>query len=131
MVEYSTVFSEAQRNKEYAKTYESERLILDTVWELDSILRKKGISRAELARKLKKSRAYVSQLLSGPTNMTLRTVAEVFFELGYRVKITAEPLSVGVKTPAIRRIMAARSGEQARSGASSVLAERRAKYGNR
>lgn len=131
MAEVSMVFQQAWKSREYRKTYESEALILAHTWLIDEIMRKDGIIPAELARRLGKSRAHVSQLLSGPSNMTLRTVAEVLFELGYRVKITAEPLSVSVKTPEIRRTMAARSGEQARSGASSALAERRVKYGNR
>jgi hypothetical protein len=46
-----------------------------------------------LARRLKKSRAWVTQLLGGNANMTVRTLAEVVYALDAEVKLHARPLS--------------------------------------
>lgn len=85
MAQTSYVFQKARRSREYRKTYEAESLILMHTWLIDEIMRNEGVLPSQLAARLGKSRAYISQLLSGPTNMTLRTIAEVCFELGYRV----------------------------------------------
>ena len=52
-----------------------------------------NVSKADLARRLNNSRAWVMQLLSGKANMTVRTVAEVAFTLGAEVKLRAQPPS--------------------------------------
>jgi antitoxin component HigA of HigAB toxin-antitoxin module len=41
-----------------------------------------GLSKADLARRLNKSRSWVTQLLSGGRNMTVRTLAEVVHARG-------------------------------------------------
>ena len=48
-----------------------------------------GVSRAELARRLGKSRAFVTRLLDGSVNMTIRTISNVLFHLGHRVDLQA------------------------------------------
>ena len=50
------------------------------------------LSKADLARRLNKSRAWVTQLLSGKANMTVRTLAEVVYALDAEVKLHAQPL---------------------------------------
>ncbi len=51
------------------------------------------VNKAELARRLDKSRVWVTQLLSGRANMTVRTLAEVVYALESEVKLSAEPPS--------------------------------------
>ena len=48
------------------------------------------MSKADLARRLNKSRAWVTQLLSGKANMTVRTLAEVVYALNAEVKLRAQ-----------------------------------------
>jgi transcriptional regulator with XRE-family HTH domain len=50
-----------------------------------------NVSKADLARRLNKSRAWVTQLLSGKANMTVRTLAEVVYALDAEVKLHAQP----------------------------------------
>lgn len=50
-----------------------------------------GVNKAELARRLGKSRAYVTQLLGGRANMTVRTLADVAYALDAEVKLDARP----------------------------------------
>ena len=54
------------------------------------LMHERGITKAELARQTGKSRAWVTQLLSGKTNMTVRTLAEVAFTLEAEVKLQTE-----------------------------------------
>jgi transcriptional regulator with XRE-family HTH domain len=56
-------------------------------------MKERNVSRADLARKLGKSRAYVTQLLDGESNMTLETISSVMFALGHRIRVEAVDLS--------------------------------------
>lgn len=51
------------------------------------LMDKHGISRAELARRLGKSRAYVTRLLNGQPNMTLKTLIEIAVALGEGIEV--------------------------------------------
>jgi len=54
------------------------------------LLERKNLKQADLARQLNKTPAFVSQLLNGKANMTVRTLAEVVYALGATVKINSE-----------------------------------------
>ncbi len=56
------------------------------------LMEERKVKKAELARRLGKSRAYVTQMLSGSANLTVRTLAEVAYALGVEVKLEAVPL---------------------------------------
>lgn len=51
-------------------------------------MEKTGLSRSELATKLEVSELYVSKLLSGEHDMTLRTLGAIAWALGYEIKDT-------------------------------------------
>lgn len=73
---------------EFARLMAQEDLIMEvteTLWEL---LEKEKISRKELAERLGKTKGFVSQLLNGGRNLTLRTVADILHVLGYKVSLT-------------------------------------------
>lgn len=50
------------------------------------------VSRAGLAKRIGKSKAFVTQLLSGSRNMTLHTFADLAFALGHKIEIAPAPL---------------------------------------
>lgn len=77
------------------RQYEQERLILATTEEILRVMEENGITRAQLARDLGKSKAAVGEFLDGETNLTLRTLADIAWALGGRLAIT-----FGVPTPA-------------------------------
>ena len=54
------------------------------------LMAEQKVSKAELARRLNKSRAWVTQLLNGKANMTLRTLAEAAAALDFEVRLTAD-----------------------------------------
>lgn len=58
-------------------------LIMDVTEAICELIEKEGISRQELANRIGRSKGFVSQLLNGSRNMTLSTLAEIAFALGF------------------------------------------------
>ena len=75
------------------KIYEQERLVVDTTELISSVMEATSTKRGELAHQLGRSKAYVTQILRGNQNLTLKTIADVFFALNYRVVMQAQPLA--------------------------------------
>jgi DNA-binding Xre family transcriptional regulator len=75
------------------KRYQRENLILNTTEDLLIAMEERGISKADLAARLSKTKSCISQMLSGKRNMTLRTLSDICFELGIEPHID---LGVGV-----------------------------------
>ena len=73
---------------EFRRLLSQEELILEVTETLCELLEKEKISRKELAERLGKSKGFVSQLLNGGRNLTLRTVADILHVLGYKVALT-------------------------------------------
>ena len=51
------------------------------------LMENKGISEAELARRLGKSRAYVNKILQGSTNFTIESLVKIGIALGCELKL--------------------------------------------
>ena len=68
-----------------------EALVAEASEVIAKLMVEQGLSKADLARRLNKSRAWVTQLLSGRTNVTVRTLAEVAFALDAELKLRAQP----------------------------------------
>ena len=79
---------------EFRRLLSQEELILDFTETICDLLEKEKISRKELANLLGKSKGFVSQLLKGDRNPTLRTVADNFHVLGYKVTLAAHKKEV-------------------------------------
>jgi transcriptional regulator with XRE-family HTH domain len=82
--------------------YNQETLILQATELLSSIMEDNGVSKADLARKVGKSKAYISQCLSGEQNLTLRTLADLCGALKYSLELGAVPSSEPKCKPAHR-----------------------------
>lgn len=61
----------------YDRLLRQERLILDVTEALAGALEDSGATRAELARRLGRTPGFVSQVLGGSRNLTLRTIADI------------------------------------------------------
>jgi antitoxin component HigA of HigAB toxin-antitoxin module len=72
--------------------FRQEELILEATELIARMMNQNGVSKTELAAKLGKSKAYVTQCLSGEQNLTLRTLSDLFGALGYRMQVGAEAL---------------------------------------
>lgn len=79
------------------RLYQQERAILEVTELLCELMEENNVSRAELARRLGKTKGYITQLLDGRTNMTLRTISDTFSVLGRAIHFQDGPLSVTVE----------------------------------
>lgn len=77
---------------EFRKLLAQEELILEVTETLCELLEKEKISRKELADRLGRTKGFISQLLNGGRNLTLRTVADILNVLGYKVSLTPKKL---------------------------------------
>ncbi|MEJ5328604.1 MAG: helix-turn-helix transcriptional regulator [Desulfobaccales bacterium] len=87
-----TLMDHYTQDPQFARLLAQEELILEVTETLCALLEKEGVSRTELARRLGKTKGFVSQLLGGGRNLTLRTLADVLSVLGYRLQLKPEKL---------------------------------------
>jgi len=88
-----------------ASLFQQESLLLEATELICAIMEKNNISKADLARKMGKSKAYVTQCLSGEQNLTLRTLADFFTALNYQIQMGAVPIA-GQDGRAVHRLYA-------------------------
>lgn len=81
-----------EKEREYERLVEQETLIFEATEMISELLEADGVTRKELADKLGRSKGFVTQILSGNRNMTLRTLADLTFALQHRVRVAAAPL---------------------------------------
>lgn len=97
-----TQYDVLMENPEFRKQLSVDTLVAEASELIARLMAKENLSKADLARRLNRSRAWVTQLLSGRTNMTIRTLAEVSFALGAEVKLSPQPAR---ETPASGRML--------------------------
>src|SRR5687767_3852251 len=88
------------KDPESMRLFQQERVILEATMRICEIMEEKNVSRKELADRLGKSKAHVSQLLDGEQNMTLRTLSDLFVALGVAAHIHCGPLEATTRPPA-------------------------------
>ena len=83
-----TLLDKYLEDPEFARLMAQGDLIMEVTETLCELLDKEKVSRKELADRLGKSKGFISQLLNGGRNLTLRTVADILHVLGYRASLT-------------------------------------------
>lgn len=78
---------------EFRRLLTIEALVAEASESIARLMAEQDVSKADLARRLNKSRAWVTQLLNGRANMTVRTLAEVVYALDAEVKLNTQPPS--------------------------------------
>lgn len=78
--------------KEYRRLVEQEGLIADASELILEEMERAGVNQVELARRIGKSKGFVSQVLSGSRNMTMRTFADLLFALDARAVLGSQPV---------------------------------------
>jgi len=73
-----------------AKLVAQETLIAEAAEALWGALERAGINKSELAERLGTTKGYVSQILSGSRNMTLRTLSDICFVLGAKPHVALD-----------------------------------------
>ncbi|MCD0204798.1 helix-turn-helix domain-containing protein [Klebsiella aerogenes] len=64
-----------------------ERIIYNTTEDILLLLQDAGLSKSELATRLGKSTPYISQLLDGKRNMTLKTLSDIAYAMDAEAKV--------------------------------------------
>jgi transcriptional regulator with XRE-family HTH domain len=93
MTDIQTKFQEFIQDAGRHRIFEQESLSIEATELISTLMKERQISKAELAKRIGKSKAFITQLLSGGRNMTLHTFADLAFALGYKVDLHASPLS--------------------------------------
>lgn len=78
-----------------------ERLVYNTTEDILLALQDAGMSQSELSKKLGKSKPYISKLLDGTRNMTLKTLSDIAYALKADVKVTITKNGVDVSHPIV------------------------------
>jgi transcriptional regulator with XRE-family HTH domain len=85
-----TLVEEYVEKNEHMRLYQQERAIYEVAESLESAMKKAGVDRAELAKRLGKTHGWVARLLDGEGdgggNQTIREIAEAFAVLGYEYR---------------------------------------------
>jgi transcriptional regulator with XRE-family HTH domain len=95
--------------KTYAERYEAENIsqrrtlmqelaILQVTDLIEEVMEKENITRAKLATMLGRTKGWVTQLLDGDSNKTIRTVADVLAVLGREFTAYAPPICISNET---------------------------------
>jgi hypothetical protein len=77
------------------RLFQQERAIYEVTELLESAMGESKVTRSELAKRLGKSKGWVTQMLDGEANKTIRTVADAFAVLGQEYHATYRPILIG------------------------------------
>lgn len=98
---------ERPRQEELEVQVEEDLLVFTAAELISRLMEERDVNKKQLAERLGKSRPFITQLLSGGRNLTLRTIARVAYALGYRLRLSLEPIGMqqmrmsGTKTPKV------------------------------
>jgi len=87
-----TKFKDFIEDHERRRLFEAEALPFRAAELISTLMEEQDLTKADLAKRIGRSRAFVTQVLSGSRNMTLHTFADLAFALGRRVHLDAVPL---------------------------------------
>lgn len=100
-----TITTEVERfiiDKENLRLFQQERVILETTELICRAMDEHSVSKAELARRLGKNKAYVTLLLDGRTKMTLRKISDAMWALNCSLHVFNRPLSMYAIVPKVK-----------------------------
>ncbi|HBL6925837.1 TPA: helix-turn-helix transcriptional regulator [Citrobacter koseri] len=87
----SLYHTEVEMNSEaHKKIYAAEELTFNVTEDILIQMEDREVSKSDLAERLGKTKAYVSQLLSGSRNMTLRTLSDICYALNIKPTVGFE-----------------------------------------
>jgi transcriptional regulator with XRE-family HTH domain len=81
-----------EKDKDLKKLYLEERLILRVTNVISELMEEQNIKKVDLAERVGCSKGYITQILDGTANLTLKTISNVLFELGSTLAVKAEPI---------------------------------------
>lgn len=90
------------RSIENAKLVAQELLITEVTEAIWKAMEEAGVNKTELANRMGATKGYVSQVLSGSRNMTLRTLSDICFALGKKPALAVEARTGGSEWQAVK-----------------------------
>ncbi len=114
---YQELIEKLEKNPEYWV----ESMRFDFVEEVERMMEERGVNRAELARRLDASPAYVTQMFKALFNPTLLTLAKIALAFDARVDLMLVPRNA----PSGKRAAAVPSTHRRERRTESVAADRR------
>jgi transcriptional regulator with XRE-family HTH domain len=75
------------------REYEHRLLFGELIETISALLRSQGISQRELAARVGRSEAWISRVLNGRENTTVKTVSDLAWALGLRVRPVFVPFA--------------------------------------
>jgi transcriptional regulator with XRE-family HTH domain len=76
-----------RRDPDAKRLLREEELILQTNETIHATMKRRKITKAELAKRMGKTPAYVTQILAENRNLTLRTIADIALALDLRPSV--------------------------------------------
>ena len=93
-----------QSSTESRRLLNQEKLILEVTEALSEAIEKRGLTRSEVAKRLGKTKGFVSQLLAGGRNLTLRTVADIADAIGISLRVAVQRVEISKGATRPRRM---------------------------
>ncbi len=81
-----------EKDENLKKLYMEERLILRVTNVISGLMEEQNIKKVDLAECVGCSKGYITQILDGTANLTLKTISNILFELGSTLAVKAEPI---------------------------------------
>jgi len=81
-----------EKDKDLKKLYLEERLILRVTNVISGCMEEQKVKKVDLAERVGCSKGYITQILDGTANLTLKTISNVLFELGSTLTVKAESI---------------------------------------
>jgi transcriptional regulator with XRE-family HTH domain len=123
MIEKATWYEEMRKGFDNDPDYWAEGLKLDFAEEVGRLMEEQKVSRAELARRLGTSPAYVTKILHWTANLTLISMSKIALAFGARVHLNLAPKNA----PPGRRAAAVRPTHRRARQREFVVADRPAR----
>jgi len=81
-----------EKDEELKKLYLEEQLILRVTNVIFELMEEQEIKKVDLAKRINRSKGYVTQILDGTANLTLKTISNILFELDCTLAVKAGPI---------------------------------------
>lgn len=94
-----TSFDQLTATARGRRLFEQEFLLVSATELISGLMQKKKVSRSKLAERIGKSKSFVTQILRGQHNMTLRTLADLAWALDARVHLQDMPWEAEIQSP--------------------------------
>ena len=88
----TSIIDRYKDDPEALQALQQERLILEVAHLICRAMEEKQIKRSTLAKELQKTKGWISQILHGNANLTIRTIANIFTAMGKELRLDAKDL---------------------------------------